>query len=112
MKECIESVDVWIDIPFKEYNDYLLLEVLCNRTYIVLSDEVKSIIYRDGYFEVGGNFVVYRYYKGMWYLEEEGFGSPTYEAIFVEDLGNIVRVSSKYNIVDIRSGNIVVCKTK
>lgn len=104
------SLDKWLDPPYDNYKSYLLIKIVGDKNYIIISDEYNAFIYRNGYLESGGNFKVYRYYKGMCTLENEGFGSPTYLALFIGDLENILKVSTNVNIVDLNSGNIVIYK--
>lgn len=106
----IYSISPWIDTPDESYKSYLLLGMIQDKTYFIISDEERAIIYRAGYIEAGGNFKVYRNYKGMWLVENEGFGSPTYEALFVGDLENVSRVNTNMDIVDLITGNVVIYK--
>lgn len=106
---CVYSINTWIEIPNIEHKDYLLLQLSNLSDYIIFCDEPKSIIYRDGYFEAGGNFAVYKLYNGIWSLIHDDFGSPANQALLVTDTIYIVKASSKNNIIDINTGKQVIC---
>ena len=104
----IKSTYKWIETPDDYYKTYLLIETCNNSIYYILSDEDKGIIYRAGFFEAGGDFKVYKYYKSTWIIMCEGFGSPTIQALHIGNVSNIYRASTNYNIYDLFTGDNII----
>lgn len=104
----IKSTYKWIEVPNDYYKTYLLIETFNSSIYYILSDEDKGIIYREGFFEAGGDFKVYKYYKGVWVIIVEGFGSPTSQALHIGNINNIYRASTNYNIHDLYTGDNII----
>lgn len=106
----IYSIDKWVTLPEIKYNDYLLIQLNDSSNFVIFSDELNSIIYRDGYFESGGNFLVYQMYNGVWKLIKDGFGSPTNICLYIGTIDNISKASSHHNIIDFNSSEVVIFK--
>ena len=101
----IKNIKKWIETPNDYYKTYLLIETFNNSTYYILSDEDKAIVYRGGFLEVGGFYKVYKYYKNMWIITCEGFGSPTNKVLYIDSINNICKVSTNYNIYNFDTEN-------